>query len=41
MLYMVIGDVNGAIVGAIGLRWLARNTRLIDAARQQANASET
>jgi len=37
MLYMVIGDINGAVLGALGLRWLARNTRLIDLARQQAN----
>ena len=40
LLYMVIGDINGAVVGAVGLRWLARNTKLIDVARQKANASE-
>ena len=39
LLYMVIGDINGAVLGALGLRWLARNTRLIDLARQQANTS--
>ena len=39
LLYMVIGDINGAILGALGLRWLARNTQLIDLARQKANAS--
>jgi hypothetical protein len=36
---MVIGDMNGAILGALGLRWLARNTKLIDMARQKANTS--
>jgi hypothetical protein len=39
ILYMVIGDMNGAILGALGLRWLARNTKLIDMARQKANTS--
>ena len=39
ILYMVIGDMNGAIMGALGLRWLARNTKLIDMARQKANTS--
>lgn len=39
LVYMVIGDINGAVLGALGLRWLARNTRLIDLARQQANTS--
>jgi hypothetical protein len=39
ILYMVIGDMNGAILGALGLRWLARNTQLIDMARQKANTS--
>jgi hypothetical protein len=36
LFYMVIGDINGAILGALGLRWLARNTKLIDLARQKA-----
>jgi hypothetical protein len=39
LLYMVIGDINGAILGALGLRWLARNTKLIDLARQKAQTS--
>jgi hypothetical protein len=34
--YMMIGDLNGAIVGALALRWLATHTRIIDYARQQA-----
>lgn len=41
LLYMVIGDINGAMFGALGLRWLARNTKLIDLARQKAKASES
>lgn len=39
--YMAIGDLNGAIVGALGLRWLARNTKLIERVRYKANASES
>ena len=39
IIYMAIGDMNGAILGALGLRWLARNTKLIDMARQKANTS--
>ena len=34
--YMVIGDLNGAILGALALRWLARNTQLVDVLRQKA-----
>jgi len=41
LVYMVIGDVNGAVLGALSLRWLARNTRLIDLVRQQANTSRS
>jgi hypothetical protein len=40
LIYMVMGDINGAILGALGLRWLARNTRLVDLARQKANPSD-
>ena len=40
LFYMVVGDINGALVGALGLRWLARNTKLVDLVRQKANASE-
>jgi hypothetical protein len=34
--YMMIGDINGAIVGALSLRWLATHTSVIEYARQQA-----
>ena len=40
LVYMVIGDINGALVGALGLRWVARNTKLIDIVRQKASATE-
>ena len=40
LFYMVVGDINGALVGALGLRWLARNTKLVDLVRQKANASD-
>jgi presenilin-like A22 family membrane protease len=36
LLYMVVGDINGAIIGALVLRWLAGNTRLISAIRARA-----
>ena len=39
--YMVIGDINGSIVGALLLRWLAMHTRLIDIAQQQVANSES
>jgi integral membrane sensor domain MASE1 len=38
--YMVIGDLNGAILGALALRWLATRTRLIDLIRHRAHADE-
>ena len=38
--YMVIGDLNGAILGALALRWLATHTRLIDLIRHRAHADE-
>ena len=38
--YMVIGDLNGAILGALVLRWLATHTRLIDMVRQRAHSNE-
>jgi integral membrane sensor domain MASE1 len=34
--YMVIGDLNGAIIGALLLRWLARNTQVVQFLRQKA-----
>jgi uncharacterized membrane protein YeaQ/YmgE (transglycosylase-associated protein family) len=37
--FMILGDLNGAVLGAIGLRWMARNTQLVDMARAKANAS--
>lgn len=40
LIYMMIGDINGAIVGALILRWLAANTGVITFARQKANAQE-
>jgi hypothetical protein len=36
--YMMIGDINGAIFGALGLRWLATHTGIIHYARQKAAA---
>ncbi len=36
LLYMVIGDINGAVIGAVILRWIAGNTRLIGAIRERA-----
>ena len=36
LMYMVIGDVNGAVIGALGLRWLARRTQLIQYLREKA-----
>jgi hypothetical protein len=33
--YMVIGDINGAIIGALVLRWLARNTQLVEVLRKK------
>jgi hypothetical protein len=37
LIYMVIGDVNGAVIGALVLRWLAHHTRLVQLARQKAS----
>ena len=39
--YMMVGDINGAIVGALVLRWLATNTPIIDYARQQATTAHS
>ena len=39
LMYMVIGDINGAIIGALGLRWLAGNTQLIQRMREKATES--
>lgn len=35
--YMLVGDLNGAIVGALLLRWLARHTGIIALARERAS----
>jgi hypothetical protein len=37
--YMMIGDINGAILGALVLRWLATHTPIIAYARQQATTA--
>ena len=39
--YMVMGDINGAVIGALGLRWIARHTKLIEYVRQKATAPAT
>lgn len=33
--YMVIGDLNGALIGALALRWVAHHTRIVDTVRQR------
>lgn len=33
--YMMIGDVNGALIGALLLRWVSRNSRIADLLRQR------
>jgi hypothetical protein len=38
---MVMGDINGAVIGALGLRWIARHTKLIEYVRQKATAPAT
>ncbi len=35
--YMLVGDINGALVGALILRWLARHTPIVALARQRAS----
>jgi hypothetical protein len=35
--YMMLGDLNGAVIGALVLRWLARHTRLVAFARERAS----
>lgn len=34
--FMMVGDINGAVIGALVLRWLARHTRLVAFARTRA-----
>ena len=38
--YMVIGDVNGAVIGAFALRWMAQHTGIKRFARQHALGAE-
>jgi hypothetical protein len=32
---MMVGDINGAVVGALLLRWLAKHTQLVHIVRQR------
>ena len=41
LLYMMVGDINGAIVGALALRWLATHTGIIHYARKKASTETT
>lgn len=41
MAYMMIGDINGAIVGALALRWLATHTRIVQFARLKATSAHS
>lgn len=38
--YMLVGDINGAIVGALILRWLARHTAIVARTRQRATQDD-
>jgi hypothetical protein len=38
--YMLMGDINGALVGALILRWLARRTPIIALARKRASQDD-
>lgn len=40
VLYMVIGDINGAVLGALALRWIAQHTQLVTLARRKAMGDE-
>ena len=37
LIYMVVGDINGAIIGALLLRWVARRMSLIDKLRSRSD----
>mgnify|MGYP000007439336 CR=1 FL=1 len=39
--FMMLGDINGAVIGALGLRWLARHTGLVAFARARAIQAPT
>jgi hypothetical protein len=38
--YMLVGDINGAVLGALILRWLARNTSLVAFAKHRASQDD-
>ena len=38
--YMLVGDINGAVVGALVLRWLARHTPIATQARERASLDD-
>lgn len=38
--YMLVGDINGAVVGALVLRWLARHTPIVAQARERASQDD-
>jgi hypothetical protein len=33
--YMMVGDINGAVIGALALRWVSHHTRIKDSLRQK------
>lgn len=35
LFFMMVGDLNGAVLGALGLRWLAQHTDMVSLARQR------
>ena len=39
LLYMVVGDLNGALIGALFLRWLAQHTPMVQTVRNLSNSS--
>lgn len=39
LVYMVLGDINGAVIGALVLRWISRKTGLIQALRERSRHS--
>lgn len=39
LFYMVAGDLNGALIGALALRWLAQHTGMVPWVRNLSNAS--
>jgi hypothetical protein len=41
VIYMTLGDINGAVIGALVLRWVAHHTAIIQFARRRAMADKT